>query len=306
MNLQNTAGKTQAYRPKSILMSLVFLLLFTAGFTVVAPASAAAASSISSDLIIVNKKTNKLAFFSGGKLEKVFPVATGKTNDLTPEGRFRIVVKIKNRPYYKENIPGGDPANPLGDRWLGLEVNGTYGTTYAIHGNNNEASVGKYVSAGCIRMHNVDIHWLYPRVANKTTVIITSSSQSMENIASSAGYVLGQKSFAGSFIINGKTVELNAPFIEDNFRIYIPLREAVSLLGGTLQQEAGTGALIITVGGRSVIHKPLSANAAVNGITVAMLASRNVNGRLYIPLNSLTPLFGLPFTWDAKKAAVKL
>lgn len=108
-----------------------------------------------SDLIIVNKKTNKLAYFSDGKLVKTFPVATGKSKELTPEGSFKMVVKVKNRPYYKEKIPGGDPANPLGDRWLGLEVNGTYGTTYAIHGNNNESSIGKYVSAivfECIMM----------------------------------------------------------------------------------------------------------------------------------------------------------
>jgi hypothetical protein len=282
-------------------MPLVFLLLFTACFT--GAASAAAASSTSPDLIIVNKKSNKLGFFSGGKLEKVFPVATGKTKDLTPEGTFRIVLKAKNRPYYKEHIPGGDPANPLGDRWLGLEVNGTYGTTYAIHGNNNESSIGKYVSAGCIRMHNDDIHWLYPRVANKTTVVITSSSQSMETIASKAGYLLGTKSFAGAFIINGEAVALKAPLVEDNSRIYIPLREAVGLLGGTLKQEAGTGALIISLGGRTVIHKPLSGSAAVNGKAVAMLASRNVNGSLYIPLSSLTPLFGIPFTWDAKAGA---
>lgn len=283
-------------------MSLVFLLLCTACFT----GAASAAAQISPDLIIVNKKTNKLGFFSGGRLEKVFPVATGKTKDLTPEGTFRVVLKAKNRPYYKEHIPGGDPANPLGDRWIGLEVNGTYGTTYAIHGNNNESSIGKYVSAGCIRMHNDDIHWLYPRVANKTTVIITSSNQGMENIASKAGYLLGQKSFAGTFIINGETVKLKTPFVEDNSRIYIPLREAVSLLGGTLKQEAGTGALIITIGSRTVIHTPLSANAAVNGTTVAMLASRKVNGSLYIPLGSLTPLFGIPFTWDAKAGIVEL
>jgi len=102
---------------------LVFGLLFSVFFV-----GAGEASAAGSDLIIVNKKTNKLAYFSDGKLVKTFPVATGKSKELTPEGNFKMVVKVKNRPYYKENIPGGDPANPLGDRWLGLEVNGTYGT----------------------------------------------------------------------------------------------------------------------------------------------------------------------------------
>ncbi|MED4267070.1 L,D-transpeptidase [Priestia megaterium] len=55
--------------------------------------------------------------------------------------------KIKNRPYYTGHIPGGNPRNPLGKRWLGLNANGTYGgDTYGIHDNNNESSSGKYVS----------------------------------------------------------------------------------------------------------------------------------------------------------------
>ncbi|KAI7259981.1 hypothetical protein KC345_g10169 [Hortaea werneckii] len=301
MNLRERTSRTVSFIPRSIKLTLVFILLFAACFT-----GSAAAASLSSDLIIVNKKTNLLAYFSAGKLEKVFPVATGKTKSLTPEGSFKIVVKIKNRPYYKEKIPGGDPANPLGDRWLGLEVNGTHGTTYAIHGNNNESSIGKYVSAGCIRMHNEDIHWLYPKVAKNTTVIITSSAKDMESIASANGYSLGQNQFAGAFIIQGEVVKVKELFVMENSRVYIPLRESVALLGGTLKQEAGTGALIITIGGYTVVHTPLSERANVNGTTVAMLASRSVNGRLYIPLGSLTPLFGLPFTWNAKEGAVEL
>lgn len=301
MNLRDQTSRSASFIPRSIKLTLVFILLFAACFT----GSAAAASS-SSDLIIVNKKTNLLAYFSAGKLEKVFPVATGKSKSLTPEGSFKIVVKIKNRPYYKEKIPGGNPANPLGDRWLGLEVNGTHGTTYAIHGNNNESSIGKYVSAGCIRMHNEDIHWLFPKVAKNTTVIITSSAKDMESIASANGYSLGQNVFAGAFIIQGEVVKAKELFVMENSRVFIPLRESVALLGGTLKQEAETGALIITIGGYTVVHTPLSEKANVNGRTVAILASRSVNGRLYIPLSSLTPLFGLPFTWNAKEGTVEL
>lgn len=73
-----------------------------------------------------------------------------------------------------------------------------------------------------------------------------------------------------------------------------------------MKQEAGTGALIITIGEHTAVHQPLSETAKVNGKTVAMLASRTVNGRLYIPLGSLTPLFGLPVIWNAKETAVEL
>ncbi|WP_025707834.1 L,D-transpeptidase family protein [Paenibacillus graminis] len=300
MNLHDLLARPRDFWRRSITVPLVFMLLLSFGFTGAATASASSAS----DLIIVNKKTNTLGYFSSGKLVRTFPVATGKSKSLTPEGSFKIVVKIKNRPYYKEHIPGGDPSNPLGDRWLGLEVNGTKGTTYAIHGNNNESSIGKYVSAGCIRMHNEDIHWLYPQIAKNTTVVITSSTLSLESIAVKSGYSIGSTTFAGTFIIKGKASKLKNDFVLENSRVFVPLRETVALLGGTLMQDAGTGALVITIGNRTVTHKPLTAQAVVQGTTKSMTASKNVNNRLYLPLGSLTELFGLSFKWSMQDATV--
>lgn len=142
----------------------------------------------SNQLIIINKRTNQLAFFENGQLVRTFKVATGKYDSQTPVGTFPIVNKIKNRPYYTANIPGGDPRNPLGDRWLGLDARGTYGTTYAIHGNNNPASIGTYASKGCVRMYDEEIHWLFDQVQLYTNVVITNSSSSFEEIAASHGY----------------------------------------------------------------------------------------------------------------------
>lgn len=116
---------------------------------------------------------------------KQFSIATGKSSSPTPTGKTKIVNKIKNRPYYSGGIPGGSPRNPLGDRWLGLYLKGTYGTTYAIHGNNNESSIGKNISGGCIRMHNKDVRWLYDQVPKGTTVIIAKSSKSFVEIVKS-------------------------------------------------------------------------------------------------------------------------
>ncbi|CAH1054588.1 L,D-transpeptidase family protein [Paenibacillus pseudetheri] len=297
-----SGGWFESLLQRNMKLMLVFGLLFAACFTGVGKAEAAAGS----DLIIVNKKTNKLAYFSDGKLVKTFPVATGKSKELTPEGSFKMVVKVKNRPYYKEKIPGGDPANPLGDRWLGLEVNGTYGTTYAIHGNNNESSIGKYVSAGCIRMHNDDIHWLYPKIAKNTRVIITTSTLAMESIATKNGYSIGSKMFAGAFELDGVTTKLKDPFLMDNSRVFVPLRESVALLGGTLQSKAGTGALLITIGNRTVAHQPLSDQAVVDGKTLTMPASRNENGRLMIPLSILPELFGIQVQWNSQTQSVKI
>lgn len=136
-----------------------------------------------SQVIIINKAINKLAFYENGKLVREFKVATGRSQELTPEGKFKIVNKIVNRPYFKENIPGGDPRNPLGNRWLGLDARGTWGTTYAIHGNSNPASIGTYASSGCVRMYDEEVEWLFDHIQKNTTVFITSSTKSFKDIA---------------------------------------------------------------------------------------------------------------------------
>jgi lipoprotein-anchoring transpeptidase ErfK/SrfK len=161
---------------------IIFLLIFSFGFFNW-PAPSDAAASAKDQLIIINKKTNKLAFFEDGKLIKTYSVATGKTPKLTPEGSFYIREKIKNRPYYKEKIRGGDPKNPLGDRWLGISASERGSYPYAIHGNNNENSIGKYVSAGCIRMHNNSIRDLYDRIQIKAKVVIVTSGDSFNVLA---------------------------------------------------------------------------------------------------------------------------
>ena len=43
---------------------------------------------------------------------------------------------------------------------------------YAIHGTNNPASIGGFVSYGCIRMYNQDIMDLYQRVSLGTKVVV--------------------------------------------------------------------------------------------------------------------------------------
>jgi lipoprotein-anchoring transpeptidase ErfK/SrfK len=65
-------------------------------------------------------------------------------------------------------IPGGSPQNPMGVAAMTLSGGGQY----AIHGTNNEGSIGGFVSHGCIRMHNADITDLYGRVGIGTRVVV--------------------------------------------------------------------------------------------------------------------------------------
>lgn len=158
-----------------------FIVLFSA--IILLAGTAPVSSAASKHMIIVNTKKNTLNYYVNYTLVKEFRCATGKSSTPTPQRKTTIVNKRKNRPYYKKNIPGGDPRNPLGKRWMGLNINGTYGTTYGIHGNNNESSIGKNVSGGCIRMHNSDVEWLFDQVTIGTVVLIKNTSNSDSYIA---------------------------------------------------------------------------------------------------------------------------
>ncbi|MCI3919649.1 L,D-transpeptidase family protein [Paenibacillus sp. TRM 82003] len=274
--------------------------------TAEAKSGAGSAMTPEDSLLIVNKTINELAYFHDGALVKTFPVATGRKASYTPEGTFPIVNKIKNRPYYKEKIPGGDPRNPLGDRWLGLDARGTYGTTYAIHGNNNPNAIGKYVSAGCIRMNNDDIHWLFERIAKKTNVVIVSSELSFEELAAEHGYEL-QRTFEGGLEIDGVPVVLATPALTFRGTTYLPLRACFELLGGIVDWNAETGLVTSSLGDRTVVHRPGTAEVAVDGLQASLdTPSRHWNDTVMLPLRDIAELAGWTVHWEAEAKRIRV
>ncbi|GGC91058.1 transpeptidase [Thalassobacillus devorans] len=132
---------------------------------------------VTDPFIIVSKETNQLAFFDNGKLEKVYRVATGATQDLTPAGLFTVTVKAKDPYYRKKDIPGGDPKNPLGSRWIGFDAKGTDGRIYGIHGTNQPSSIGENVSQGCIRSNNNEVEQLYEQVPIGAKILIVENDR---------------------------------------------------------------------------------------------------------------------------------
>ncbi len=118
--------------------------------------------------IVVDKSQNLLMLYSDGQLIKTYKVSTGKDN-LTPEGEFKIVTKLKNPTFFHNGkaIPPGDPENILGTRWLGFDYgNGSYG----IHGTTSPQTIGTYETNGCVRMKNEDVEELYDIVPTGTKV----------------------------------------------------------------------------------------------------------------------------------------
>ncbi|OZM57600.1 L,D-transpeptidase [Lottiidibacillus patelloidae] len=139
--------------------------------------------------IIVNKTSNELAFIDDGKIKNVFKVSTGVAVDLTPEGKFTITVKAKNPYYRKKDIPGGAKENPLGTRWIGFDAKGTDGRIFGIHGNNNPAFIGKYVTQGCVRMYEEDVQYLYDHIRLGTKVVITHSEDNFWELGKKYGAI---------------------------------------------------------------------------------------------------------------------
>ncbi|MCP3025754.1 L,D-transpeptidase [Halobacillus sp. A5] len=133
-------------------------------------------------LVIVNKTTNELVAFQHGEPVFESKVATGKTEELTPEGEFTFKVKAIDPYYRKKDIPGGDPENPLGSRWIGFDAKGTDGRIYGVHGTNKPDSIGMAVSAGCIRMKNEQVEKLYSIVEEDSDIIIMKGQKDFEKV----------------------------------------------------------------------------------------------------------------------------
>jgi len=85
--------------------------------------------------------------------------------DRKPEIRQYMV------PLRSGNGMHGGPDNPLGARALYL-WQGKVDTLYRIHGTNEPESIGHDVSAGCIRMRNLDVSDLYDRTPIGTKVVV--------------------------------------------------------------------------------------------------------------------------------------
>jgi lipoprotein-anchoring transpeptidase ErfK/SrfK len=110
--------------------------------------------------LIVSIPDRKLAVLENGHVLRVFTVAVGASVSPSPTGEFQIVNRVSHPTYYHPGqvIPAGND-NPLGPRWIGLNLKG-----YGIHGTNVPSSIGKAASHGCIRLRNRDVEQLFDMV----------------------------------------------------------------------------------------------------------------------------------------------
>jgi lipoprotein-anchoring transpeptidase ErfK/SrfK len=160
----------------------VFFIAFVLMFALVAAAVAHSATSERSlvafsgfapGTIVVKTGELSLYFVIDQQRALRFPVGVGRTGKTWTglaqvEGKFvkpawQAPPELGGGPV----IPGGAANNPMGAAALTLR-----GGEYAIHGTNRPESIGRFVSAGCIRMHNRDIVELYSLVGVGTPVLV--------------------------------------------------------------------------------------------------------------------------------------
>lgn len=117
------------------------------------------------DGLVLNLPERGVYLYLQGTFVRFYPVAIGMPGWNTPVGDFTIATREVDPTWDPPawagvaGPVGPGPANPLGDRWLGLSRRG-----YGMHGTNRPDSIGGAVSHGCIRMYPESIRDLFGRV----------------------------------------------------------------------------------------------------------------------------------------------
>lgn len=105
----------------------------------------------------INTEKLTLTLLFDDKEWRVYPIAAGKWETMTPVGEWRIVDK------------GVRVGGPFGSRWMALDV--PWGS-YGIHGTSMPWTIGGYFSSGCVRMFNEDVEEIFDLVPHGTLVTV--------------------------------------------------------------------------------------------------------------------------------------
>ncbi len=131
----------------------------------------------------VDKKSYRINLYLGEGANQVFVrsyrVGLGEYNS-TPIGAFKVRrnSKLINptwvNPRTRAFFAADDPANPIGERWIGLE--GIEERTadlsgLGIHGTIEPETIGTDASMGCVRMHSDDVAEIYEVLAEGTSTV---------------------------------------------------------------------------------------------------------------------------------------
>ena len=131
----------------------------------------------------VHKSEFRLNIFEGDGPDRVmvasYPISLGEFNS-TPTGAFAIRPRSKlidpewRNPRTGQHFQSNDPANPIGERWIGLkgiEPHNKDFEGYGIHGTTDIGSIGKQASMGCVRMLPQDVEVVYELLTEPNSIV---------------------------------------------------------------------------------------------------------------------------------------
>lgn len=134
---------------------------------------------------IVYKREHRMDIYHGSPNDpaswlyiRSFNVGLGADNG-TPVGTFTVSTNKLENPGWvnprnaSESYTPDDPANPIGEYWLGIDGVGQYAplTGYGIHGTIDPQSIGGDQSMGCVRLADGDIDIVYELLAERVSVV---------------------------------------------------------------------------------------------------------------------------------------
>lgn len=114
--------------------------------------------------VLVDLDAHWVFYLLGDVVVAAWEAGVGKTGSETRAGQYTVGEKRTDPMWFpagRDPVPFGDPANPLGTRWISwLNPDGS-ASRLGFHGTNDPESVGQDRSEGCIRMRNRDVEELF-------------------------------------------------------------------------------------------------------------------------------------------------
>ncbi|MBI2339469.1 MAG: L,D-transpeptidase family protein [Deltaproteobacteria bacterium] len=128
--------------------------------------------------LIINIPARQVSLYNEDQLIDRFPIAVGSPVYKTPIGPRNLTMIVWNPWWFPPPSPwakGAKPEPPGPQNPLGV-VKMDMGEAIFLHGTNNESSIGRPASHGCMRMKNADARnlawWLQTHLTEKTNPIL--------------------------------------------------------------------------------------------------------------------------------------